>query len=386
MPKVVLIQPPQRNLKDPKAYPPLGLCYLGGTLLDAKIDVEVINFADTTIEDISVDKIPEADFYGITCASGTYPEVIEISKILRETVVGKVVIGGAYPSVSPLQTYKESKCDYIITGEAEYALRDLVLGKEGLNEKIIHAGIIKNLDELPFPARQLFKREEIVDFSGILGQEKGIGGVSTLSSRGCPMRCSFCCREHEMFTTFRYCSASRVREEMKQIMEGYGVKFFRFLDDAFTVNRRRVLKLCEEIKDLECEWRCITRADWVDKGVLEEMKEAGCVGCDFGIESGSQRMLNMMNKKLTVEGNIKTIKLMKDTGLSPKVFLMCGFPGETEGDIELTKRFMQVAKPDSFTLSQFTTVDNKGWFYPDEQGDTRYKELKQWLSAREWEL
>jgi len=173
-----------------------------------------------------------------------------------------------------------------------------------------------------------------------------------------------------------------VREEMKQIIEGYGVKFFRFLDDAFTVNRRRVLKLCEEIKDLECEWRCITRADWIDKELLEAMKEAGCVGCDFGIESGSQRILNMMNKRLTVEGNIKAIKLMKEVGLSPKVFLICGFPGETEKDIELTKRFMQVAKPDSFTLSQFTP---NGWFYPDEQGDTEYKELKQWLSSREWE-
>ena len=385
MSKVVLIQPPQRNLKEPKAYPPLGLCYLGAALLEAKIDVEVINFADIPIEDISIDNIPKADFYGITCVSATYPEVVQISKILRETAIGKVVIGGAYPSISPLQTYKESQCDYIITGEAEYAFRDLVLGKKKPNEKIIHAGIIKNLDELPFPARQLFKKEEIVNFSGILGQEKGVGGVSLLSSRGCPMRCSFCCREHEMFTTFRYCSPSRVQGEMKQIMEEYGINFFRFLDDAFTVNRRRVLKLCEEIKDLQSEWRCITRADWIDKELLEAMKEAGCVGCDFGIESGSQRMLNLMNKRLTVEGNIKAIKLMKDVGLSPKVFLMCGFPGETERDIELTKRFIQVAKPDSFTLSQFTRANDKGWFYPDEQGDTGYKELKQWLSAREWE-
>ena len=382
--KVVLIQPPQRNLKEPKAYPSLGLCYLGATLLEAKIDVEVTNFADTPIEDISIDDIPEADFYGITCTSAIYPEVIAITKILKDASVGRVVIGGAYPSISPQETYKESQCDYVITGEAEYVFRDLVLGKGKPNEKIIHAGIIKNLDTLPFPARHLFKKEEIVNFSGILGQEKGVGGVSMLSSRGCPMKCSFCCREHEMLTTFRYRSGTRVREEMKQIIEEYGVMFFRFLDDAFTANRQRVLKLCKEIKDLECKWRCITRADWIDKGLLEAMKEAGCVGCDFGIESGSQRVLDMMNKRLTVEENIKAIKLMKDVGLSPKVFLMCGFPGETEKDIELTKKFMQLTKPDSFTLSQFASTNNKGWFYPDEQGSARYKELKQWLFSGVW--
>lgn len=389
MPKVVLIQPPQRDLKEAKAYPPLGLCYLGAALLEAEIDVEVINFADRPIEDISIDNIPKADFYGITCVSATYPEVVQISKTLKKSVVGKVVMGGVHPSISPLQTYRESQCDYIIVGEGEYAFRNLVLGKKKPNEKIIYAGIIKYLDELPFPARWLFKKEEIVNSSGVLGQEKGVKATSILSSRGCPMKCSFCCRGHEMFTKFRYHSAGRVREEIKQIMDEYEVKFFRFLDDAFTANRRRALKLCKEIKDLECEWRCITRADWIDKGLLREMKEAGCVGCDFGIESGSQRVLDMMNKKLTVEGNIKAIKLMKDVGLSTKVLLMYGFPGETERDIELTKRFIREAKPDRFTLSQFTPLpgsdlynraNNKRWFYPDEQGDKGYKELKKWLS------
>ncbi len=384
--KVMLINPPQRELHNPTAYVPLGLCYLGAVLEEAGVDVEAVNLANTPIENID---IPHADYYGITCVSATYQRVIELSKKLKK--YGKVVIGGVHPSIMPIQTWIETGCGYVITGEAEYAFKDLVLGNT--DRLITHAGIITNLDNLPFPARGLFNKDEVIDYTGIHGQPKGEGATTILSSRGCPMNCQFCCKGHDMLSRFRFRSARNVREEIEQIMDDYGISHFRFIDDAFTANRRRVFRLCSDLKELDITWMCITRADWVNKDMLKAMREAGCVELDFGVESGSQRLLNIMNKRISVEQLTKAINLTKETGISAKVYLMCNYPGETEADIEATKRFMRETKPDKWTLSSFVPLvgssiynkeNSQRWYYPDDKGNERYKELKKWLEGGDW--
>lgn len=383
MVNVVLINPLQKELENPTAYPPLGLCYLGSVLIAAGIEVEAVNLADST-----ANTIPDADFYAISCVSATYPQVVELTKTLIKR--GQVVIGGAHPSVMPIQTWIQTSCDYVISGEAEYALRDLVLGKT--NTQIIHAGIINNLDELPFPARYLFKKKNVVDYSGIHGQEHGKGATTIISSRGCPRKCSFCCRGHEMYSKFRFRSVSDIKREIEEVMDSYNISHFRFIDDAFTANSWRVSDLCKALRRLEITWMCITRADWINRTLLEAMKEAGCTEVDYGMESGSQRILDAMNKGITVAQNIKAAKLTKETGLRVKAYLMCDYPGETEEDITLTKRFMAEAKPDKYTLSSFTPLPGsnqsestgKGWFYPDEKGSERYVRFKSWLESDEW--
>lgn len=386
MVKVVLINPPQEGLQNPTAYPPLGLCYLGSVLIEAGIKVEAVNLANST-----TNEIPTGDFYAISCVSATYPEVVELSKNLVKRDSGKVVIGGAHPSVMPIQTGIDSSCDYVISGEAEYALRDLVVGK--INTQIIYAGIINNLDELPFPARHLFKKEEVVDYSGIHGQENGKGATTIISSRGCPMKCSFCCRGHEMYSKFRFRSQRDIKREIEEIMDNYSISHFRFIDDAFTANSWRVSNLCEVLRGLGITWMCITRADWINRELLEAMKDAGCTEVDFGMESGSQWILNAMNKHIKVEQNINAVKLTRETGIRVKAYLMCDYPGETEKDITLTKRFMCEAKPDKYTLSSYTALPGssicnvitaKKWFYPDTKGSGRYVRFKKWLESEEW--
>jgi radical SAM superfamily enzyme YgiQ (UPF0313 family) len=383
--KVVLINPAQKGLRDPTAYPPLGLCYLGSVLVAAGIEVEAVNLADST-----ANTIPDADFYGISCTSATYPEVVKLCKMLRTEHDGKIVVGGAHPSVMPIQTWIETSCDYLITGEAEYVLRDLVLGKT--NRQIIHAGIIDKLDELPLPARHLFKKEEVVDYSGIHGQERGKGATSIISSRGCPRKCSFCCRGHEMYSKFRFRSQLDIKREIEEVMDNYNITHFRFIDDAFTANPWRVSNLCEVLRGLEITWMCITRSDWITRPLLEAMKEAGCIEVDYGMESGSQRILDAMNKGTTVDQNIKAVLLTRETGLRAKTYLMCDYPGETEADMAATKRFMCEAKPDKYTLASFTPLPGsrlykttgKDWFYPDDRGSDRYIMFKSWLEREEW--
>lgn len=384
--RVCLINPPQMQLRQPRAYIPLGLAYIGAVLGEAGIEVKVVNLADTVVDTTVVEKLPEADFYGLTCVTATYRETVKLSRMLKQLRNGKVIVGGAHPSILPEETLHETGCDHVITGEAEYAFKNLVKGRP--SGKIIHAGIIKNLNELPFPARHLFEYSDVVDETGIHGSEKK--STTIISSRGCPYSCRYCCRRHDMFKVFRYRSSENVYQELKLLKETYGIGHVRFIDDCFTANRKRVFELCHKIKDSEITFICITRADRVDYEMLKTLKESGCIQVDFGIESGSQKILDAMNKQITVEKALKSIQFAKNLGLTAKLFLMHGFPGETEQDIELSVKFVEKAKPTLITLSRFTPIPGSEiyhnprkygvtnledqWFYPDE--DLEHVKLK----------
>lgn len=382
--KVVLINPPQTQLRFPTAYISFGLAYIGAVLEEAGVEVEVKNLAGTRIKEVNINKIPDADVFGITSTSATYPSVVKISKMLKRENE-KVVIGGVHPTILPEETLRETGCDYVITGEAEFAFRDLVLGTPN-KQKIIHAGVIKDLDVLPFPARHLFKKEHVVDMLRTHRQREREKATTMLSSRGCPYNCSFCCGIPQT-KIFRWISPERVVMELKKVMEDYGVSHVRFVDDLFTLPRQRVEKLCNLLikENLSMTWACLSRADATNKEVLALMKRAGCKEISLGIESGSQHMLNLMNKNVTVGENYNAIQEIKKAGIDAEANFIYGFPGETENDREATKKFLITAKPDKINIFNFCPFpgsdvwrnpdkynlqDNKAmWFHPDNQED-----------------
>jgi len=389
MTKVCLINPPQTELRAPKAYMPLGLAYLASTLLNSGIDTEILNLSDVnSLENV---KIPDADWYGVTCVSATYEPVIELCKLID----GKIVVGGVHPTVEPEQTLKDTGADFVVTGEGDYVFRDFVSGYIEPKGKIIEGGVIEDLDSLPFPARHLFPYNEVVNMDGILGCEKGVAASSIITARGCPYRCSFCVKAHEMFTRFRYRSAENIREELALLVEDYGVQHVRILDDTFTLIKKRVLDLCAEIKDLGITWACITRADHIDDEMLTGMKKAGCIEVNIGVETGSERLLKLMNKNETVESYIKASEKIRKADMLFKPFLMYDFPTETQKDREDTLKLIRKIKPDKFTLSKFTLLPgsdmwtspekygiaqvHQSYFYPDEK-DPGWMSFKEEIS------
>lgn len=380
---VVLIQPPQLALREPHAYISLGLAYLGAVLEESGVEVKVLNLSGT----VNVEKVdyPEADWYGISCVSATYEAGKKIIPLLK----GTVVLGGAHPSVMPVETLADAKPDIVVTGEAEYLFRDLVLGKIK-PEPIMHAGIIEDLDRLPLPARHLYPHEDIINTEGILGCEKGVLATSIIASRGCPYNCSFCVKSHEMFRNLRYRYPTKIRKELVHLIENYGVQHVRILDDVFTLYRKHVLDICHEIEDLGITWACITRADQLDRALLQHMKAAGCIEVNIGVETGSRRLLKIMNKHETLETYIEAAKRVRESGLILKVLLIYNFPTETSIDREETLNLVREMKPNKFTLSKFTLLPgsdmwlhpekygvgkvHEGYFYPDEDsGWMRYK-------------
>ena len=264
----------------------------------------------------------------------------------------------------------------VFTGEAEYGFRDF-LRSGSRSQWMVKCGYVENLDGLPLPARHLF--QNVVDRSGIHGQEKGVGATTIISSRGCPYNCTFCTKIPQTSVT-RFHSPSRMMAEAKHVMSNYDVSHFRFVDDIFTLNRERIMKFCNTPHDFT--FICITRADSLDSELLRNMEKAGCKEVHIGVESGSQKILNAMNKNTTVKTLEDGVSKIKHAGIKVKTYLMYGFPGETDEDRQKTLDFVRRTQPDKATVSKFMSLPGSAlggrgdhhWFYPDE--DEEYREFK----------
>lgn len=349
---VVLVVPPQKQLEQPRAYISLGLAYLAAVLETEGHVVSVTDLNETST-------IPDADIYGISSVSATYRDAKEVSiNLLRR---GRVAFGGIHASLYPNQVLQDTNCDYVVIGEGETIFNDVVLGR--LNNGIIDAGYVKDLDSLPLPARHLFSN--VVDYSGIHGQEVGEGATTIISSRGCPYRCTFCTKIPQTSIT-RFRSPQKMIIEMKEVINQFDVTHFRFVDDIFTLNRERIIKFCNlKIKEgIKATWVCITRADKLDKNLLNNMYHAGCKEIHIGVESGSQKVLDLMNKDISVSTLINAISKIKKSGIKAKTYLMYGYPGETDEDREKTIMLVKKTKPDKITISHYAPAGE--WFYPDE--------------------
>ncbi len=372
--KFCFIIPPQPELARPTSYISLGVGYLAAVLEQHKHDV--------CVHDMNKDGdvLPPADIYGITCVSATFRAVRKLAwdlTMMSETVI----VGGVHPSAQP-DDFADVNC-YVVIGEAEHTLPQLIEIKD--KPKIIGAWPVDDIDNLPFPARHLFKN--VVDYSGIHGQPEGVGATSILSSRGCPYSCTFCTSIPQT-RKMRYHSPDYMLEEIMAVIEDYpAVRHFRFVDDIFALNKDRVMAFCDKLiaAKLGITWVCITRASTLDQELLAKMRAAGCIETHIGVESGSQRILNLMNKKTDVSALANGVQMIKQAGIRAKTYLMYGFPGETDEDRQMTINFVGRAKPDMVTVSHFTpmpgskmwdhrALTSEQWFYQDE--DEAYQEFR----------
>jgi len=166
----------------------------------------------------------------------------------------------------------------------------------------------------------------------------------------------------------RFRTVANIIAELEEIRDVYGFEAVLFVDDEFTLYPK-IHSLLKAMKKLNMIWRCWTRADLVNKKMLEEMNAAGCREIAFGVESGSQRILDNINKKLTVEQNLRAIEWSKESGIHTKIFLMVGCPGETIKSVWETIEFIKTSKPDDWILSTFVPIPGSETFmYPEKYG------------------
>lgn len=355
MKDICLVQPPNPILADPTTRWPLGLGYLEAVLVKAGYKVAVADLRDKKVD---VSLIPKAPIVGITATTGEIVMAKEIAKLLRETnPTVLTVIGGAHATYLPLDPYGDF--DLVVTGEAELSIVEL-LNKPTIGK--IDSEMAQDLDSLPFPTRHLFSFSEAL-FEGA-GYGKGPLATSLITSRGCPFTCAFC---QDKPRPVRFRSAENVAEEVKEIIGRWGCYHFKFEDDNFTMNPERLFNICRLLEPLQVHFRCHTRSDIFDREMATAMRIAGCDEVGFGVESADQRVLDICNKKETVEEHLRAIRIAEDSGIKAKAFFMTGLPGETDEIVTITRDFLEKAQPSKIILSRFTPYPGCDvWAKPDK--------------------
>jgi anaerobic magnesium-protoporphyrin IX monomethyl ester cyclase len=347
--------------------PPLGLAYVAAALEKEGFHVEIV---DNYLLEKPIDYIKQMvrrhkpRIVGITCGSATYRECVETAKAVKEVFPScKVVVGGPHPSCMPDSMLQHSEIDYVVLGEGERAIVELVTNitkceddsaiatVPGIayryEEKILKTAprFISDLDQIPYPARHLLP----MDFYDRTIDYLSVRPVDTMNViRGCPHNCVYCEVKKLFGRKIRAFSPPRVLEEIDHLVNKYGSKGIYFVGDNFTVQKKRTIEICELIKKykLDIEWVCDTRVDLISRELLKKMKDAGCRTIWFGVESGSPPILEKMNKGITLQQAVHAFKLCKREGIHIACSFMLGIPGETVNDMKATLKFAKKLDPD----------------------------------------
>ncbi len=357
--KVSLINPPHLESLDTKLDPPLGLMYIASVIrnLNKRHNCnDKVSIIDLSFHDKSTWKnvIPIADLYGITVMTSSLHHALFIKDICKNINPNcKVMIGGAHPSSLPRETMNLG-FDITVVGESEGIMEEILNYVSDVNSQyptIIYGNSkLENINKIPLPSRDLVP---ITQYTRLVN---GIFATSIIASRGCPHNCSFCINSTKnLFSKPRFRDVDIIIKEMKELMFKYNFKAFIFYDDTFTIHPK-LDYLLEKIKCLKIIFRCNGNARTDTLETFKKLYDAGCREISFGIESGSQRILNIINKNVTVEQNATAINNAKKVGLIVKAFLIVGSPSESWETIKETIRFVRDTCPQLWTLFTFVPL------------------------------
>jgi len=334
------------------------------------------------------------DIVGISIGCINFYEGLRIAKLVKTISNAFVVIGGPHATIRANIFIKYPEIDAVVIGEGEYTLLEIIErlqkgqsleGCKGCyykeNGKIIYNPLrkrIENLDELPFPARHLVKYRNYPRTYSFGDLKPPVDTIST--SRGCPFNCAFCSSRFIWGNIYRYRSSKNIVDEIELLVNNYRTKSIYFREDNFTLNRKRVIEICDELikRNIKIEWECSSRVDLVDKDLLKKMHEAGCKFIWYGIESGSPRTLERIQKGITVEKSRRAVKITRENGIKVGGSFMIGIPGETKDDILMTYHFIKELVLDKISLAHFMGI-------PDSK---LYKEIvrNKWFDSCDGEI
>lgn len=358
MTSVLLIYPYFKPRRDRSVFrfPPLGVGYIAASLLSAGHEVQVIDCTFLTRDEAMQQALAaRAEVVGIYCMVTMLEDSFWFARRLRANC-RLLVAGGPLPSCDPAPFL--DSFDVVVNGEGEETMRELLSAySQGADLQRVRgiayrsraagqqeAGIVftperplmKDLDRIPFPAREKLPNTNYIQY----GRKKyGFSITTVMSTRGCPYRCEFC--SNVVFGgSYRERSAGNVVDEIEQTLS-LGYERISFADDVFTLKRERVLAICAEIqrRGLRFQWECLGRVDAMDYPTALRMKDAGCTRIYFGIESGNDQILKLMDKKITLEEARRSVHAAHRAGLQVGAFFILFYPGDTNDTVLETLRF-----------------------------------------------
>ena len=340
----------ERSNTEDVIVPPIGIYYVGAVLKENHYDVEILNWCRINetpekMSEILIEKKP--DVIGFSILQANRWGGIEIAKIAKQIDPDvKIVFGG----VSATFLWKHflthfPEIDYVVMGEGEYTflhlirciekkedehignIRGIAFKKDGKVVRTKPAEYIQDLDQLPVPAKY-FEYQHLS------------------LTRGCPGKCTFCGSPNFWGRKVRFHSVNYFVEEL-ELLYKKGINFFYFSDDTFSINKKRVIEICKKIlkKNLKITWNAISRVNYMSEEVLSWMRKAGCIQISYGIESGSEKIRNSLNKKITTGEIEKAFAITLKYGILPRAYFIYGSPGESRETIQESIDLISKIKP-----------------------------------------
>ncbi len=327
--RVLLISCRSPFLQDDRVYPPLGLLYLKAAVASEQPDAEVTVVDDYDLEDLSL--FAGFDIVGISVMTPQRAEAERLVRHVKARWPDKVMVAGGPHVLHYTSEMEGDPWDYLVRGDGERVLPRIVRGE--FVPRISHDFVPPaELACMPRPDR-LGEREFLRHYHYRLGE---LDATTMILGRGCPMGCKFC---EDARTTVRWTSLASAEQQLADVVQlGYrGVYLF---DDLFAINLRRCTPYLDLLRSSGLRFRCNVHARFMTDEFAAALAAAGCAEVAFGAESGSQAMLDRMEKRTTVAQNYACVRHCKRHGLTVKAFLMIGLPGETRATIADTERFI----------------------------------------------
>ena len=392
-----------KELQIMKPYAPLGILYLCSHLRDKGFDVEVFDTTFSSRERLFAHLRSETPaVLGIYANLMTRSNVVQIIGVAREAG-WRVIVGGPEPGAYALE-YLQAGAEFVVMGEGEATMDELMtalrgdealyntgwrervagiayLGDDGQLRQNMPRTQIADLDAQPWPARHAI---DIQNYVQTWRTHHGKGSVNFITARGCPYKCRWC--SHQVYgQTHRRRNPIKVVDEVEWLLGEYTPEMVWVSDDVFTINHAWLRDYAAEMRrrGLHIPFECISRADRLNEEMLDLLAELGCFRIWIGSESGSQRLLDAMDRGVKIEQVQNAIAMSRERGIQSGMFLMWGYEGEQMEDIEATIQHVRKSQPDIF----FTTVSYpiKGTPYYKKMAD-RLVQLQPWGTSSDRDL
>lgn len=368
--------------------PEIGLGYIASQLKNKGFLPLIVDgrFSLSLKKIIEIIKDNKISALGIRIYSKDVGITKKLTEILRKNFKELIIFGGGpHPSCEPEKIFERiPELSFAVKGEGEYSiplalnsyynresLKSIpnIIWKKDSKTIINRINFIKDLSSLEFPSWELIDPRSYPVFGqGLLVKKGTVAPI--VATRGCPYNCKFCTVKLIHGNTIRFREPDNIIDEIKYLYKNFNVKEFHFIDDNFTLNREFVIKVCEKINSLpfKITWAIPqgVRPDSLDRELLQIMKKSGCWAIGMGIESASDRILKMMNKKETVKLMQEKIKLVKETKIISFGYFITGFPSETKEEREKTISFACSSGLDSVTFNIFKAFPGTGLNYSEE--------------------
>lgn len=356
---VLLVTPP-RVVPQRGDFPPLGLAYLCAVLKKAQIDATVLDASALSWKRVAERlRTLSPRIVGISCWTIERSQSFRLGTLVSEILPdAKIIFGGHHATAFPEHMFIQGLADAVVIGEGEDTIVDLTRRLlDGDSLALVHGIVYRegshthrtaprtvnmDLDSIPYPSYSDINLDDYLGFPEARGRT-----TSLISSRGCPHNCTFCSAPVFWKRRWRARSAENVLGEIQWLYDVHGVRNLSIFDDNFTVLNERAIEICKGILDrgLRIRWTASSHVNHIRKPMLDWMKKAGCIRIDFGVESGSPKVLKNVMKGATVAKITEAFRLVHEAGINPKAYLMVGNPGEDEQSIDDTIELMRRIRP-----------------------------------------